>query len=175
MQAMLLNNLGSILTDLGSFEDAQIHFDESIALSREAKDLAGEARTLNNLAVLLEEQGQWEDALRVYQEAESILFSTGDRRREITTLINIASVSGRNGKDEIARAAFLNAWRLACRESFHNELAVLFQWRGDWSAAYRHSRTLAKRWYEKAIEACTDETIKVGLQQRLDWLTQHGQ
>jgi tetratricopeptide (TPR) repeat protein len=175
IQAVLLNNLGSILTDLGSFADAKIYFDESIALSREAKDLAGEARTLNNMAVLLEEQGQLEDALHVYQQAEAILSSIGDTRREIMTLINIASVSGKNGNDAIGRAAFLEGWRLACRESFQNELAILFQWRGDWSAAYRHSRTLAKRWYEKAIEACTDETIRAGLQQRLDWLAQHGQ
>jgi len=172
-QAMLINNLGSVLTDLGSIAEAQICFDESIALSREAKDLAGEARTLNNLAVLLEKQGQFDNALRIYQQAEAILFSIGDTRREIMTLINIASVAWRKGEDKIGRTTFLKAWQLARSESYHNELAILFQLRGDWSASYRHSRNLAKHWYQKAMENCTDKNIKDGLQQRLEWLEHH--
>lgn len=170
IQAMLLNNLGSVLMDLGSVEDAQICFDESLALSREIKDLAGEARTLNNLAVFLEKQEQLDNAVHVYQQAEAILESIGDVRRELTTLINIASVAWKNSDDEVGRAAFHKAWRLAQTDSFHNELAVLFQLRGDWSASYRHSRSLAKRWYQKAMEICTDGKIKAGLEQRLNWL-----
>jgi len=172
IQSMLLNNLGSVLTDLGSFEDAQICFDESLGISREVKDLAGEARTLNNLAVLLEKQQQLDRAVRIYQEAETILEAIGDIRRELTTLINIASVAWRNHDDEIGRAAFYKAWDLALKESFHNELAILFQLRGDWSAFYRNSKTLAKRWYQKAMEYCTDGKIKAGLEQRLNWLEQ---
>ena len=172
VQAMLLNNLGSILTDLGSFADAQICLDESIALSREANDLAGEARTLNNQAVLLEKQGQSENALHVYQQSAEIFFSIGDTRRGIMSLINLASVAWRVGEDEIGRAAFLRAWQVARNESFNNELAILFQLRGDWSASHRHSRTLANRWYQEAMEHCTDESIKAGLQQRLDSLAQ---
>ena len=174
IQAMLLSNLGSVLTDLGNFSDAQICLDESLALSREIKDLAGEARTLNNLAVLLEKQEQLENALYVYQQAEAILESIRDTRREVTTLINVASVAWRNHEDEIGRIAFHKAWQLALKETFHNELAILFQLRGDWSASYRHSGTLAKRWYLKAMESCTEESIRTGLQQRLQWLEQNG-
>jgi len=173
IQAMLLNNLGSVFTDLGNFNDAQLCFDESLALSREIKDLAGEARTLNNLAVLLEKQEQLDNAVRIYQQAEAILESIGDVRRELTTLINIASVAWRNHDDEIGRAAFHKAWQLAQTDSFHNELAVLFQLRGDWSAFYRHSSSLARRWYQKAMGICTDEKIKAGLEQRLDWLEEN--
>lgn len=173
IQTMLLSNLGSVLTDLGNFSDAQICLDESLALSREIMDLAGEARTLNNLAVLFEKQEQLENALHVYQQAASILESIGDTRREVITLINIASVAWRNYNDEIGRIAFHKAWQLAQNETFHNELATLFQLRGDWSASYRHSGTLAKRWYLKAMEHCTQESIRTGLQQRLQWLEQN--
>ena len=110
---MLLNNFGSALTDLDHMADAQICFDESIALSREAKDLAGEARTLNNLAVLLEKQGQFENALRTYQHAAGIFLTIGDTRREIMTLINIASVAWRMGEDQLDALSFFRAWQLA--------------------------------------------------------------
>jgi len=173
VQAMLLNNLGSALTDLDNMGDAQICFDESIALSREAKDLAGEARTLNNLAVLLEKQGQPENALRAYQHAAGIFLTIGDTRREIMTLINIASVAWRMGEDKTGRAVFLRAWQLARSESFHNELALLFQLRGDWASSHLHSKNLANRWYQKAIGNCTDENIKEGLQKRLEWLARY--
>lgn len=172
IQAMLLNNLGSVLTDFGKYDQAKIYLDESIALSREAKDLAGEARTMNNLAVLLEKQAQSESAIKIYQQAAEIFHNTGDIRREIITLINIASVAWRKGDNETGRKAFLSAWHLAQRKGYENESALLFQLRGDWYVSNKYSKNLARRWYMKAMGICTDETIREGLQQRLDSLAQ---
>ena len=172
-QAMLLNNLGSTLTDLGNFSEARTCFDESIALSREVKDLAGEARTLNNLAVLWEKEERPDNVVPLYQQVVEIFSTIGDNRREINTLINLASVAWRTGKDQIGRGAFLKAWQLAQTETYNNELATLFQLRGDWAASNGLSKNLAKRWYQRAMGKCSDETLRKGLLQRLEWLEKH--
>ncbi len=170
-EAMLLNNLGSVFTDIGEFEQAQVSLAESIALCAEVKDLAGEARSLNNLAVLRERQGQLDASIVAYEKAAQRFSSIGDKRRQTLTLINLAAVSWKKRDEPVARRAFLKAWRLAQNDAFANELALLYQLRGDVVASRPKGKPLARRWYERAAATCTAESLSRGLAERLDWLS----
>lgn len=172
-QAMLLNNLGSVLTNLKEFGQAQLCLSDSIELSRDVEDLAGEARTLNNLAILHEKQGQFDLAIRSYQKAVEIFSLIGDTRREITSLTNLASVSWKVGFDDIGQDAFHKASQLARDSTYNNELAILFQLKGDWAASNQHSIDLAKNWYKKAITKCSDNLLRKKLIERLASITQN--
>ena len=170
LQALILNNLGAALSDLEDYVQAEMCYEESLAISREFSDLSGEARTLNNLAVLYETLERTDEAIALYQQAADLFADLDDVRHEITTLINIASLAWRTGRDKFGREYFLRAWPLARGETFHNELAKLYQSHGDWASMRKETYQLAKKWYERALTVCTDSSMIGELNQRLNWL-----
>lgn len=173
LQALILNNLSAALSDLEDYVQAEMCCQESLAISREFSDLSGEARTLNNLAVLYETLERTDEAIALYQQAIELFTGLDDARREINTLINLASLAWRTGQDKLGREFFLRAWPLAQDESFHNELAKLYQSRGDWASTRKGTRLLAKKWYERALTVCTDNSMIDALNQRLNWLREN--
>jgi tetratricopeptide (TPR) repeat protein len=65
----VLNNLGLVCSQQGDHDRARAHFEESLALAREAADRRGASMCLNNLAELSRERGDFNAARPLYEEA----------------------------------------------------------------------------------------------------------
>ncbi len=70
--AVDLNNLGSLLYDLGDFGVAEVHFREALAMWERLDDAANTALALRNLAALESQRGSMDEALELYGRALEI-------------------------------------------------------------------------------------------------------
>ena len=81
--------LGTILTDLGEFEDAQLHFRTALELFEKLGDVAGYIDMLNNLGELQRKMGDLEAARACYRETLEICKRSALRKQSLAR-INLA-------------------------------------------------------------------------------------
>ena len=68
-EAITLNNIGLIYSDLGDYQQAFNHYNKALNLRRDLQDLPGQSVTLYNIAFLQYEQHDLESALTSIKEA----------------------------------------------------------------------------------------------------------
>ncbi|MFX0199394.1 MAG: tetratricopeptide repeat protein, partial [Candidatus Hodarchaeota archaeon] len=59
-QAIILNNIGSLLEDQGQINKALAHYQQALDLAKQLGDLRGQAAMLSNVGGFLQDQG-WID------------------------------------------------------------------------------------------------------------------
>ncbi|WP_458368100.1 CHAT domain-containing protein [Limnoraphis robusta] len=91
-QAITLNNIGKLYSDLGDKQQALSFYNQSLPLSRQVGDKAGEAATLNNLGRVYSDLGDKQTALDFYNQSLPLSRQVGDKAGEAITLNNIGRV-----------------------------------------------------------------------------------
>jgi tetratricopeptide (TPR) repeat protein len=96
-EARGLSNLGSVLADLGHWEQAVEQHQDALAIWRQTGNRYGQADTLNSLGNVLVIQGQWQQAAEQHKQALTIQQELGDRygqARSLNGLGNVLVVQG---------------------------------------------------------------------------------
>jgi predicted ATPase/class 3 adenylate cyclase len=101
-RAVALNSCGNLACQLGRYEQATQHYEQSLAFRRELGDERGIAATLNNLGYLYMYQQEHDKAEPLFSEALAYFRKLRDQRGVATCLTNLASV--RNVKGDFAGA-----------------------------------------------------------------------
>ena len=91
-EAVTLNNIGHVYSQLGEKQKALEYFSQSLPLARVVGDRRSEAVTLNNIGVVYSQLGEKQKALEYYSQSLPLHRAVGDRSEEATTLSNIGRV-----------------------------------------------------------------------------------
>lgn len=135
------NNLGTQEYMSGDPAAAVTYWRRSIALFREAGDVATGLIPVSNLALALVELGRTDEALAVFDSALAACRVTGQRDLEAMLLVHHGEVLARMNRLDEAEASFHLGLRLGSREASSNRvdalvgLAHVEQLRGDEAAA----------------------------------------
>ena len=105
-RALALNSCGNLACQLGRYEEATRHYEQSLAFRRQLEDERGIAATLNNLGNVYLHQREYDKAEPLFAEALAYFRKLRDPRGAAACLNNLASVL--NSKND-----FLNADRSA--------------------------------------------------------------
>jgi non-specific serine/threonine protein kinase len=97
---------GGVSIELGSYDEARILLDESLALARQAGDAFRSAHALNSLGDLARCQGNYPQALTVYEESAALLNEIGAQRDLASVLQNLGSTCLQLGDVERAYSYF---------------------------------------------------------------------
>jgi tetratricopeptide (TPR) repeat protein len=97
-----LHGLGTAHSQLGQYGPASDYLRQALALYREERDRAGEARALNDLGVVHEAQGRYQQASDHYLRALTLSRQKGDPGGEARALANLGLVNWRLGRYEQA-------------------------------------------------------------------------
>jgi CHAT domain-containing protein/Tfp pilus assembly protein PilF len=101
-EAVTLNNIGSVYSELGEKQKALEYYSQSLPLYRALGDRSGEAATLSNIGLVYSELGEKQKALEYYSQSLSQTRAVGDRSGEATTLSNIGLVYSELGEKQKA-------------------------------------------------------------------------
>jgi CHAT domain-containing protein len=88
-EAMTLNNIGEVYSDLGQRQKALEFYQKVLAIYQALGDRAGEAMTLNNIGLVYDALGQKQKALEYYEKSLPIVQAVGHGAGEATTLSNL--------------------------------------------------------------------------------------
>jgi len=97
---------GGVSIELGSYDEARILLDESLALARQAGDAFRSAHALNSLGDLARCQENYPQALMVYEESAALLNEIGAQRDLASVLQNLGSTCLQLGDVERAHCYF---------------------------------------------------------------------
>lgn len=127
LQATLHNNLGRAKMGLAK-EEALAHFEESIRLSKRAKDPLSQAITLSNKGESLLDMSQYDEGLATLRRARARLIELGARDNLIATHKLLAQELSRREKNEEALEEFEAAIQLIDEgiRSFVNRSATTY-------------------------------------------------
>ncbi len=103
-RAEALGQTGKLHLHLGNFDDALPFLKQSLAISQQIGDKAGEGTTLNNISQIFKAQGDYETALAYLKQSLAIRQQIGDKAGEGTTLNNISQIYDAQGDYETALA-----------------------------------------------------------------------
>lgn len=98
-EAVLHNNLGSVLEAQGRTADAEQRYQLSLRLRREIDDVSGQAKALHNLGRLAAERGELPEAEGLLEEALELFLETDDRAGTAhvrSSLSRLLAAQGRN-------------------------------------------------------------------------------
>ena len=109
MEGIILNNIGTVYSEIGLYPEALEQFQKALVIRREIGDRAGEDVTLNNIGSIYWNQGRYSEALEQYQDALIIQQEIGDRLLEGTTSHNIGSRYHKQGRYTEALEQFQQA------------------------------------------------------------------
>ncbi len=101
-EAITLNNIGLVYSDLGEKQKALEYYNQSLPLKRALGHRRGESVTLNNIGVVYSELGEKQKALEYYNQSLPLSRAVGDRSQEALTLNNIGSVYSDLGEQQKA-------------------------------------------------------------------------
>ncbi len=88
----LLNSLGAVCWNIGSYEEALSYYQGALEICRNMGNKIGEGITLSGMGVVYLSLRKYEDALKCNQEALNILNPAGDQKVEGYILNSIANV-----------------------------------------------------------------------------------
>lgn len=136
--------LGFALYSKNDFDEAIIHFDKSLNLSRKLYDKHNEALSLNRLGNTFQLMGKYEDALDYYNQAMTINKALQDKQEVARTLTNLGTVYRLYGNYELAINQHLEA--LGLYEGLQNDEGIA------WSALNIGRLFKMMKNYQKSIE-----------------------
>ncbi len=114
--ALIYNNLGLALRDLGQMRQAQEYFEQALRLRRRAGDRKGEGASLNHLGRVYADLGEMERAKEYLEQALQIRREVKDRQGETTTLNNLGNVYADLGEEERAKEYLEQALSITGKE-----------------------------------------------------------
>jgi tetratricopeptide (TPR) repeat protein len=114
--ALIYNNLGLALRDLGQMRQAQGYFEKALRLRRQIDDRKGEGASLNHLGRVYADLGEKERAKEYLEQALQIRREVKDRQGETTTLNNLGHVYADLGEKERAKEYLEQALSIAEKE-----------------------------------------------------------
>ncbi len=87
------NRLGVLYINIGRPEDALIHLNETLRISRDiTKDISAYSTALNNISMIYSDWGEHEKALHYLDQSLKICIEQGDKKGEATALNNMSSI-----------------------------------------------------------------------------------
>ncbi|MEG4119422.1 tetratricopeptide repeat protein [Microcoleus sp. N9_B4] len=101
-EAVTLNNIGGVYSDLGEQQKALDYYNQSLPLNRAIGDRSVEAITLNNIGKVYSDLGEQQKALDYYNQSLTLKRAIGDRTGEAITLNNIGKVYSDLGEKQKA-------------------------------------------------------------------------
>jgi len=108
-----LNNLATTAHAKGDYETALDYLKQSLAITREIGDRNGEGTTLNNISLIYSARGDYDTALDYLKQSLAIQREIGDVAGLCGTLFNIGHIHLQNEEVQEARAAWVQAYRIA--------------------------------------------------------------
>jgi CHAT domain-containing protein/tetratricopeptide (TPR) repeat protein len=105
-EAVTLNNIGKVYSDLGEKQKALEYYSQSLPLSRAVGDPSLEAITLTNIGLVYSDLGEKKKALEYYIQALPLSRAVGNRLEEARTLNNIGLVYSELGEKQKALEYF---------------------------------------------------------------------
>jgi tetratricopeptide (TPR) repeat protein len=108
-----LNNLGSLLMDIGDYDGAAGLLHEGLELTERLGALQTRPYLLNSLAAVVEHTGDLDGAERMWSEADALVREAGDRSLEAQIRIYRARLRGRREGLEAALPGFRGGLKLA--------------------------------------------------------------
>ena len=144
-EAVTLNNIGSVYSELGEKQKALEYYSQSLPLFRATGDRSGEATILNNIGSVYSDLGEKQKALEYYSQSLPLRRAVGNRRGEAVTLTNIGGVYSDLGEKQKAL-------------EYYSQSLPLFRAVGDRSgeAVTLYNMAYAKRALGNLTEALTD-------------------
>ena len=109
----VLNALGGLASDHGSFDEAQAHYEAALLLAQRAQDSRWRGGLLGNLGLLSYSRGQFEQARLHYEQALQLARDAGDRRWEGNTRCNLGLLHHEQGRSAEALVQFEAALAMA--------------------------------------------------------------
>jgi predicted ATPase len=111
--AIVLNNVGGVVSMLGENERATAYLEESLELRRRLGDLSRIALSLSNVAELALRDGKTDNAAAMFAEAAEIATAIGDKRHILFALAGLGRVAYREERWEEAGTHVRESLRLA--------------------------------------------------------------
>jgi class 3 adenylate cyclase/tetratricopeptide (TPR) repeat protein len=157
------NGLGTTYRQQGDFDQARHHYEEALLLSRQHKNLFGEAEALNSLGVTAYYGRNFGEALVYFQQALSIRQTIGDRTGEGKSLYSMSFTYRDKGDYEQAQKSLAAALAISQttgnrwdETNILNDLGILYHYLGDFAAAQSYLQqglALAKEINDEAGQA----------------------
>ncbi|MCU0545447.1 MAG: tetratricopeptide repeat protein [Oscillatoriaceae cyanobacterium Prado104] len=101
-QAVALNSIGLVYSELGEQQKALAYLNQSLPLSQEAGDRKQAAITLNNIGFVYSNLGEPQTALEYFKKSLPLAVAAGDRAGEAATLSNIGKIYSDLGEKQQA-------------------------------------------------------------------------
>jgi len=101
-RGLYLSKAGYDLHRIAEYQKALPLFEQSLAISQEIGDRAGEGTTLNNISQIYDARGNYDTALKYLEQSLAISREIGDRAGEGTTLNNISQIYDARGDYDTA-------------------------------------------------------------------------
>ena len=108
-RAELLNTLGALQTNAGSYEDALTSFQRCLEICRARGDGAGASRALRNIGVVQRRIGNMEEAYTFTAESVREAREAGDSLAYAKALVNLANLQSRRGETRQAVEQYMIA------------------------------------------------------------------
>ncbi len=151
VEAEAVNHLGNLLLDLGMHQEAEEHFEESLALYRSANHRDGIADELNNLGLVQLLQGNTGRARLTLEESLTLRRDGGDFRALPSTLSNLGDLAAEEGQYD--RAESLHAEALNIRRELGNLRGMAISCHSlGLVAYYREEFDRAQAWFDEGLE-----------------------
>ena len=101
-RGLYLSKAGYDLHRIAEYQKALPLFEQSLAISQEIGDRAGEGTTLNNISQIYDARGDYDTALKYLEQSLAIRQEVGDRAGEAVTSWNIGHIYKKQG--DLAKA-----------------------------------------------------------------------
>lgn len=112
-EAVLHNNIGSLLETQGHLDEAERRYLQSLRLRREIDDVSGQANVLHNLGRLAAERGKLPEAEDRFEEALGLFQAGGDRAGTAHVKSSLSRLLAAQGRDADALQQARDALSLA--------------------------------------------------------------
>jgi len=126
MHALVMQNIGTVLTYMGEFVEALHWYEEALKLREEAKVKPGIANALNNIARVLVLRGDLEAADNNLAKALDIYRQINDSLTHSYALSNLGELALAQGNLEMAEQLYQQS--IAIKEQQHDSLGLIHTW-----------------------------------------------
>ena len=149
--SVLQSDLGTVLTDMGDYDQARIAYQQSLAIAQEVGDARQEAVVGIELGTLALVQGNLAEAVQSYQEALKIFQGLKEPASEAVVWHQLGRVYEEARQWEAAERAYRETARI--NESLGNLASAAGTWHQLAMFNQRAGKSeAAEAWYRKALE-----------------------
>jgi tetratricopeptide (TPR) repeat protein len=165
--ARMLKLLGDTFSSLGNYEQADAHYDQSLALAQTLADAALEADTMVSRASMLEQQGNLAEAARYATQSLALYRQLEDRQGTALSLEILGHVT--YGQDNYPSARDYYEKSLALYQEGSNQWGIAKSLNNLGNVLFRHGEHVAARdYYERSLALCYQMGNRRGIAIRLN-------